>query len=165
MISEMTVVTLRWAGPLITPAASGAAHFIARESGQNWRRLNDSFSIGIGGSGVMDQLCGVYEQCAVPGWDGYDAAAISQEAYLTAYRLLEALPLGVPAPTVGAEPDGHLTFEWHRGARRTLSVSVSPDAELHYAALLGQSKVYGTEPFLGELPKTVLELIQRVYAE
>ena len=165
MIPEVIAIPLMWAGPMNTPAASGTAHFVTQQSGQNWRRLNGSSSIGIGGSGVMDQLCGVYEQCAVAGWDGYDAAAINQEAYLTAYRLLEALPLGVPAPTVGAEPDGHLTFEWHRGARRTLSVSVSPDAELHYAALLGTSKAYGTEPFLGDVPKTVLDLIRRVYAE
>jgi hypothetical protein len=43
-----------------------------------------------------------------------------------------------------------------------LSVSVSPDGELHYAALLGLSKAYGTEPFFGEAPRPILDLIFRV---
>ncbi|MFH0937823.1 MAG: hypothetical protein V1899_00835 [Planctomycetota bacterium] len=68
----------------------------------------------------------------------------------------------VPMPSVGAEPDGHVTLEWHHSSRRTLSVSVSPDGELHYAALFGASKVYGTEPFFGNVPKSILDLISQV---
>ena len=65
-------------------------------------------------------------------------------------------------PSVGAEPDGHITFEWHRGPERTLSVSVSPDAELHFAARIGSARDYGTRPFFGEVPHRIFELIQRV---
>jgi hypothetical protein len=72
------------------------------------------------------------------------------------------MPLGFPNPSVGAEPDGHLTFEWHRSSRRTLSISVSPEGKLHYAALLDSSKAYGTESFLGTVPKIILDLIHRV---
>lgn len=38
---------------------------------------------------------------------------------------------------------------------------VSPEGDLHYAALLGSSKVYGTEPFFGETPSRILELIRQ----
>jgi hypothetical protein len=63
---------------------------------------------------------------------------------------------------VGAEPDGHITLEWYRGPRWTLSVSVSPDGMLYYAALFGSSEVRGAEPFFGDVPDIILSLIRRV---
>ena len=75
----------------------------------------------------------------LPNWDAY-AAAPGEEAFFLAYRFLEPLPLGAPAPSVGAEADGHVTLEWHRSPRRTLSVSVSAQGDLHYAARLGPSR-------------------------
>ncbi|MBI1902176.1 MAG: hypothetical protein HYS13_13835 [Planctomycetia bacterium] len=78
--------------------------------------------------------------------------------------LTEALPLGFPAPSIGAEPDGDLTLEWHCSPRRTLSVSVSPEGDLDYAGLFGPNRTYGTEVFYGEVPETILRLIRRVYS-
>jgi hypothetical protein len=43
-------------------------------------------------------------------------------------------------------------------------VSISPDGELHYAALLGSAKTSGTEPFVGDVPKVICDLIARVTA-
>ena len=106
----------------------------------------------------------VLEECRVPNWDAQGAAPVTEDAYRVACRFLESLPLGIRAPSIGAEPDGHLTLEWHRSPRRTLSVSASPEGDLHYAALLGSSKAYGTEPFLGYPPKPILDLIHRVMA-
>jgi hypothetical protein len=106
----------------------------------------------------------MYEQCREQNWDGYGAASVEDETYRQAYRFIESLPWGMPVPTVGAEPDGHVTLEWHRSPRRTLSVSISPDGDLHYAALLGISKAYGSEPFFDEAPAAILNLIQRVCA-
>jgi len=111
---------------------------------------------------VFDQLTVVAAECRAPGWDGYAAAPVTQETVSQANRFLEALPPGTPPPSVGAEPDGHLTFEWHRAPRRTPSVSVGPDGELHYAALVESSKAYGTEPFITEVPAPILQLIHRV---
>jgi hypothetical protein len=54
-------------------------------------------------------------------------------------------------------------MEWYRSPRRTLSVSVAPGDDLHYAALFGPSRVYGTEAFFGEIPEGILNLIRRVY--
>ena len=67
-------------------------------------------------------------------------------------------------PSIGAEPDGQITVEWYRSPQRTLSVSISPDGELHYAALLGSAKTCGTEPFTGAVPNVVADLIHRVTA-
>jgi len=115
-------------------------------------------------SALRDELATVWEECREPNWDGFHALPVSRDALRSAYCFLESLPLGFPAPSIGAEPDGALTLEWHRSARRTFSVSVSPDDELHFAALFGPNRVYGTEAFFGEVPESILDLIRRVYA-
>jgi hypothetical protein len=53
-------------------------------------------------------------------------------------------------------------LEWYHSPRRTLSISFSKNSELHYAALLGASKTYGTEPFFGDVPKIIVDLVSRV---
>jgi hypothetical protein len=110
----------------------------------------------------METLAEVYETCRSADWDGHGAAAIAHAAYLNAYRLLEVMPDGLPLPSPGAEPDGQITLEWHRSPHQTLSLSVTADGDLHYAALLGPSRAFGTEPFLGQLPEQIFNLINRV---
>ena len=100
----------------------------------------------------------------MPGWDGYGADAVTAAAVADARVFAEAIDSSLLVPEVSAEPDGALTFEWHRSARLTLSVSVQGSGVLHYAALLGAAKAYGTEPFVGEVPKIISDLIHRVTA-
>ncbi len=75
---------------------------------------------------------------------------------------IHALPLGYPLPSVGAEPDGHLTLEWYRNPRWILSVSISPEGILYYAALFGTRDVQGSARFWVEIPQPILELIKEV---
>lgn len=164
MMTALLASTSLIACPLSSSAIGPTAQFVAAESCQSRRHMQESVYFGLNASGVMDELCDIFDQCREPNWDGYGAAPITAEAYRYAYLLLESLPWGAPVPSVGAESDGHLTLEWHRSPRRTLSVSISPDGDLHYAALLGLSNAYGSEPFFGETPKTILNLINRVYA-
>jgi hypothetical protein len=116
------------------------------------------------GQDVFEELLKTFEECREPNWDGYGAQAVREETYHLAHQFLAALPLSIPVPSIGAEPDGHLTVEWYRSPQRTLSVSISPDGDLHYAALLGSAKTCGTEPFTGAVPKVVADLIHRVTA-
>jgi hypothetical protein len=143
---------------------SNTADFIADQILKWRRRLQDSNVLGQQIKGAISELHQVFAKCYQPGWDGYGAAPISIRTFQSAQKLLETLPLGTPAPSIGAEPDGHITLEWHHSPHRTLSVSVSPEDELHYAALIGNSKQYGTEPFYGQLPLTISNLIHRVLA-
>ena len=113
---------------------------------------------------VLKELGAVAEECGTSNWDGYGAEPVSEAAYKLARRFLEALAPGTHRPSIGAEPDGQMTMEWHRSAHHTLSVSVSPDGDLHYAALVGPNKAYGTEAFSGDVPKVILDLIHRVPA-
>jgi hypothetical protein len=162
MTTEMTTTVLMYYSNTSTRATSDTACLVSGriESGR-WR-LQDSFFLGLGWKGVFNELFNVAEECKTPNWDGQGAASVMEETYRLAFRFLEAFPLGVPAPSVGAEPDGHLTLEWYRSPRRTLSVSVDPEGDLHYAALLGPSKTYGTEPFFGDVPKAIMDLVSRV---
>lgn len=158
----MTALTMPLLGLVSTFGSSASAHYVAEQSEQGRRRLQESFSLGLAGKGIFDELRSVAEECRTPNWDGYGAAPINPQVLRQAFLFLESLPLGTPPPSVGAEPDGHLTLEWHRAPHRTLSVSIRPDSDLHYAALLGLSKAYGTEPFSGAVPQVIWDLIQRV---
>lgn len=112
---------------------------------------------------AAEALVAIGGECLQADWDGYGALPVAPETLRNARRFLDALPPDVPAPSIGAEPDGHVTFEWHQSPNLTLSVSVSPEAVLHYAGLFGRNKASGTKAFFGQVPDDVLELVRRVY--
>ncbi|MDE2117249.1 MAG: hypothetical protein KGJ19_01480 [Betaproteobacteria bacterium] len=162
----MTIATARQAsssfrGPQ-TFGYSADADYVVKRVAQGLAQLRKSNSFGAGIEAATQELRSLAVECSSIGWDGYVAAAIEQETIRQAERFLNALPLGIAAPSVGAEPDGQITFEWYQTPRRILSVSVSPEGDLHYAALLGYRKSYGTEPFFGEIPSDILNLVYRV---
>jgi hypothetical protein len=111
---------------------------------------------------VFEELLKTFEECRQPNWDGYGAQSVREETYHLTHQFLTALPLGILVPSIGAEPDGHLTVEWYRSPERTLSVSISPDGELHYAALLGAERICGTETFRAKMPRVLSDLIARI---
>ena len=164
MMLEMIPSALVSYGVPASRGTSDIARFVAEEAQRGRSRLQESFTFGLRAKGAFDELWQVYEECREPNWDGYNALPVTEAAYQLAYQFLEALPLSTTPPSFGAEPDGHITLEWHRSPRRTLSVSISPEGDLHYAALLGDSKAYGTEPFFREAPKAIVDLIYRVMA-
>ena len=105
---------------------------------------------------LLDELNDLMLECRVAGWDGHGAAAVDLYAYTAAKRFIESLPAGFPLPSLSADPDGCVTFEWWKSPRRVLLVSVHPNFQLDYAALLGAAKHYGSEPFFGgQLPDSV----------
>ena len=114
------------------------------------------------GQGVFEELLKTFEECRKPNWDGYGAQPVREETYDLAHQFLTALPLSTPVPSIGAEPDGHITVEWHRSPQRTVSVSISPDGELHYAALLGAERICGTETLRARMPTVLSDLIARI---
>ena len=139
---------------------SQEALYIDRALGKSWEPLQASTVLGH--SDLSRELDLLAEECAADNWDGYGAIPVVLESIAQAHEFLRVLPLGMTRPTIGVEPDGQVTFEWYASPRRTLSVSVSPEGELHYAALLGPSRQYGSEPLLGEIPAAILELIRRI---
>jgi len=112
--------------------------------------------------GAFEELLKTFEECREPNWDGYGAQSVREETYDLAHQFLAALPLSTSVPSIGAEPDGQITVEWYRSPQRTLSVSISPDGELHYAALLGTERICGTETFRARMPQVLSDLIARI---
>lgn len=139
---------------------SDAAKYLTnkRNSLREWQQEAVTFSR----QPAYDALWDAWQPCKEANWDGEGADAVEREAYQTAYLLIEALPSGVPSPTIAAEPDGHLSFEWYKHSRQLLSVSVSPDGTLYWAALVGSEDPRGSCQFDGEFPRTLLYWIGRV---
>ena len=113
---------------------------------------------------AYEELRAIWNQCRTGNWDGDGAEPIGAETLRNAHGFLEALPTGYPLPSLDAEPDGHVNLEWYRATNRLLSVSVSPEGVLYYAALLGDEDPRGTCRFDGEVPETILYWIGRVCA-
>ncbi|MEM8503660.1 MAG: hypothetical protein AAF716_10975 [Cyanobacteria bacterium P01_D01_bin.1] len=111
---------------------------------------------------TYDELAQIWNDYSAPNWDGDDAIAISQATFRNSQRFIQALPPGCALPSVGAEPDGHITLEWYRSPQWVLSISVSPEGSLHYASLFGHSNARGRELFSDEVPSILLNLISRV---
>ncbi|MHB8370716.1 MAG: hypothetical protein ACYDBP_13695 [Leptospirales bacterium] len=141
-----------------TRGSSETADFIFEEIKKTRQQLEGSFSFGQ----PINELIQVYQDCRNPGWDGYNALPVLPDTLSLASDVLSSFPLGTPSPSFGAEPDGHITMEWHHSPYRTLSVSISPEKKLHFAALIGTNTYYGTENFYGEISRNIKDLIHRV---
>jgi hypothetical protein len=158
MIIAMTTSALLCVSIARSRAMSSEGHQIDCKIEEFRRHMREPYSYSCDNRAEFDELCAVADECRESNWDGQGAAPVSEEAYRLAYRFLETLPVGFAKPGISPEPDGQLAFEWHSAPRRTFSVSISPDGNLHYAALLGPRKRYGTEPFFDEVPKVILDL-------
>jgi len=112
---------------------------------------------------ALSEIDDLFAECHVAGWDGYGAKAVSVYAYDTAKLFIQGLPADFPTPTISADTDGCVTFEWKSSARRILLVSVHPNFRIDYAALFGTARHYGSEPFFGQLPKAVRVLVRQVF--
>lgn len=154
----MTAVASRTFSTARTRGSSDAAQFLSAENSRITRKLHESITLGLLGSGVLYDLDNVYRECQERGWDGNDSAPVGQLTYENACLLLESLPFGMQ-PAVAADPDGNITLEWYRSPRRSLLLSIDSNANIHYAALLGTNRTYGTEHFYGVTPNRIVALI------
>ena len=165
MIFELGLPLLVYGyGAITSGGESETARFIAQQASEGRQSLRRTWTFGHAYEEALLGLGSISRRCSEPNWDGYGAEPVLSPAIFAANRFLEMLPPGLPGPIVGAEPDGYVTLEWYRSPWRILSVSVGPDDSLHYAALLGPNKQYGTEIFFGDVPKSIVALIQLVQA-
>ena len=124
--------------------------------------LRSAPSLDDGRRALQDGLLDTAQECGSGDWDGYGALPVEARTLANALDVVSALPHGTPMPSPGAEPDGHLTLEWYRSPDWPLSVSISPDNTLYYAARIGASRVQGAEPFLGRFPSEILDIVDRL---
>lgn len=150
-------VPISWT-PVSTRGLSETADFISGKIKETRQKLEETVSFGQ----PINELIHVYQESSNPDWDGYNAYPVLPDTVSIANEVLSSLPLGMSPPSFGAEPDGHITMEWYHSPYRTLSISISPEKKLHFAALVGARSYYGTENFYGEISKTIIDLILRV---
>lgn len=112
---------------------------------------------------LLYELDALFEENSVNGWDGYDAVPIQIGSYNYSNKFIKALPDSLPLPSLGADPDGEITFEWYRSADKIFSISISSSGFLNYAYLNGLSREYGTEPFSGFIPTKITDLIKKIF--
>jgi hypothetical protein len=161
MILEMGLSAVV-SGAIASGGESETARFVAEQAHEGRQSLRRTWTFGHAYQETLENLASISGRCSQPDWDGNGAEPVLGLTIIAATRFLDVLPSGHPGPTVSAEPDGHITLEWYRTPWRLLSVSVAPDDSLHYAALLGPNKHYGTEIFFGEIPQSILTLIQQI---
>ena len=112
---------------------------------------------------LLKTLEEIFQRYQLPNWNGEGADAISPETHEVARRMLESLPSDMPLPSISAEPDGQLNFEWYQAPRRLLSASISSSGTLYWAALIGSEDPRGSCQFADQFPQTLLYWIGQVY--
>ena len=136
----------------------------ARRAVDLWRAGLGDLSRGSWTAQTTSELAAVVGEAGEANWDGYGGRPVSPLTVARAQTFLELLPAAVPAPSLTVDPDGEISFEWYRGPRLLLSVSVGDRNELAYAGLFGASRVFGTEFFIDELPSPVLGALRRLFS-
>ena len=144
--------------------ASPTAEYVRRLADEQRAWMHVPFSYGLQRQRAFNELAEIYGECSSKGWDGNAAVPVDPRTYLAAWEFIEALPSHVPQPSLGVDPDGDVTFEWYAAPRRAVSVSISPNRELHFAALLGSRRYNGREPFFGDVPGGLISHISDVLA-
>jgi hypothetical protein len=111
---------------------------------------------------TLEAIEAVRNEAGREGWDGYGATAVYEDTVAQALTFFRSLPTSLPAPDIAASPDGEISFNWSTGPAHIVSVAVTAEGMLNYAALAGSSRNYGSEVLSDELPKSVTLAIQKV---
>ncbi len=123
-----------------------------------------SQSVIINTTKSLHELYNLLDECSDANWDGYGALPINLDSFNEADRFIQALPTTIREPEVDVDPDGEISLEWHLEPRKVLSVSIGKRNEITYAGLFGPNKTYGREYFDDEIPKAILDNLDRLFS-
>lgn len=110
--------------------------------------------------GIADDLRALHNDTQREGWDGYGAAPTSAESLTRLLAFIDALPSDIDMPTPSAHPDGDMGVEWCLRPDWIISLCMSTDGKIHYAALLGERRVAQAEQFTDIAPDGIVALIR-----
>lgn len=140
---------------------SQEADYISQNQNEWERQMFASITFGLKNE-MIKQLKLLATQCGVIDWDGYGALPITREVYDQSEKFICCLPLNIVEPTLAVDPNGYVSFEWYKSKSSVISISIGQDNFIHYAAIIGSSKLYGTEPFINGIPQNIMESINKV---
>jgi hypothetical protein len=94
-----------------------------------------------------------------------NAVSVEENTKRMAIRFATALPASLPAPEVGTDPDGEISFDWLGPANKIFSVSVDSHGRLAYAGRFGEKrKINGVEQLVENCPPEIIWGIKRAFA-
>lgn len=115
---------------------------------------------------LVDEAFEIYIECSEPGWDGYDAAPLSDGSFFYARSFIDLIPVWAPRPDLVPSPDGWISFEWRSLMNRILSATPE-NGVLIYAAALGHQNVhYGRvslEEYREKLPSNLTRILSEYF--
>jgi hypothetical protein len=157
-------IPISYNNPFFLPTGRGVSETAGKLDEIVEKMLRDcSPSVILDKDTLLQEINEVFEECSVDNWDGYDAKAIDYDSYIEAIRFARSLPTTIPLPEIAVDPDGEVSFEWYQGPRRVFIMSIGSRNEIIYAGLFGFNKVNGTECFYDEIPKTILDNLDRLF--
>ena len=146
---------------LLTPVG-GQSHesdYVAKRLSSLRAPLTDSRAIGV--QSLLDDLHLLAQECRVEDWNGYGAKPLSPRSLAPAEVFIRCLGMNSRNASLGATAKGWVTLQWGPGPKWTLSIAITDDGWIHWAALFGSVREHGTTPFMGAIPRNISELIQR----
>jgi hypothetical protein len=113
---------------------------------------------------TINELFEVYNEADDEDWDGYEANAISREAFIEANKLIRMLPSSLPLPEIVPEPDGGIGFEWYKDKGFVFVASVYGNNIITYAGLFGKNReIHGKEEFIDSIPNMIITAIKQLF--
>lgn len=148
--------------PTRTRAASEASAVVDRMQDDAEKAHQVSAYLGAAILDTLSLLRAAYVEAAEPNWDGYGAQPADPLAYHHARRFATLLYREQQPTDISIDPDGEISFDWDHGIDYVVSVSVSREGRLAYAARVGPNRSRGIERLSDGVPEQILALIRRV---
>ena len=158
----MTVCQLVYEDLNAARGESPDAKLLKESLGEVFRDLCRSEALGSARRHTLRAIDETADECRVDNWDSYGAQAVRSGALSQARRFARVLPPEFPPPDVGVDPDGEVSFEWDLAPRQVLSVSISQEGRLSFAALFGEERIHGTEYLRATVPPFILMSLKRL---
>lgn len=113
---------------------------------------------------IISEIIELFAKANINNWDNEGAKAITQIALRDAINFAVMLPSKIPLPEICPSSNGAIDFEWDFGDYRC-NVEIFGDGKIVYAGYLAEDdREYGTKPFKTAIPKTLINLLERMGA-
>ncbi len=113
---------------------------------------------------IISEIIELAATANVNNWDNEGAKAITHIAIRDAINFVVMLPSKISFPEVCASSNGAIDFEWDFDDCRC-NVEIFGNGKIVYAGYLAEDdREYGTKPFKTAIPKTLINLLERMGA-
>lgn len=113
-------------------------------------------------SKLKREVMEIYQECADIEWVGCGEDPITQSNYQVAADFVDVMPKDIHTPTLCADSDGCISFEWYKSTKNVLSVTVSIDW-VFYASYVDEESDYGKFPREDGFPEVLIPMIKSIH--